>query len=367
MVGSRGEGDGGASRGGIWKQSLTVQQPATLTVQQPATSPASSNQPALTAPSRLFALFEECVNNGLWAKLETSRRRGMLCVDFSCQIQAGKPADYESRRSAKRRAWNKERTKKWREAKRLRRPPAADPPTSTPVDAAGASKSFAEIVAQPASKTANASTPPAVRPDDKAGSGQIGPKMTRPHPRKVAKATLAATRVSQRAALLSKRRAAVAGATTEIPAATPSAADEMEATPEVLRGTEGGARLKSLDISLDASTPPMPHLPPSSPVADPPPIAKSCCCTDPEECTVECEADYLEVMYEEASHGGRYRLSTQKPVWTWVFPIRKGCCRFCKTPLTDKDADLNCYECGNISVFQLIVKYAARFYYLNRD
>ena len=96
----------------------------------------------------------------------------------------------------------------------------------------------------------------------------------------------------------------------EIPAATSSVADEEETTPEVLRGTRGEARLKSLDISLEASPPPMPYQPPSSPAADPPPMTKTCSCTDPDDCTVECEED----------EDGGYCLSTQKPEWWWVFP-----------------------------------------------
>ena len=69
-------GDGGASGGGI-QQCLTGQPPHTNT-----------SIPAVTGPtlSRLQALFAECVDNGVWASLETVKKRGSVRVEFFCSI-----------------------------------------------------------------------------------------------------------------------------------------------------------------------------------------------------------------------------------------------------------------------------------------
>jgi hypothetical protein len=85
------------------------------------------------------------------------------------------------------------------------------------------------------------------------------------------KNTLAASRVSQRAAILSKKRTASA-----VPATSPNQVFEEDA-PELLREKDGGAGLdQSLDLS---STPPPPPRPPLTP-STPSPRAKSCDCTE---------------------------------------------------------------------------------------
>jgi len=375
MVVSTG-GDSGAASGGI-RQPDSADQTSPL--------PSNSSHTAGPTPSRLLSLFEECLKHGVRAKLETYRRRGTVCVDFSCQVLAGAPAENGSRRSEKRRAWNRERTKRRREARKNGRQTPVASSTPQAVNVPAAARSFAEVAALPASieRDTNNVYPPAVRTAELAATGQRGPKATRPHPKKAAKTALAASRVSQRAALLSKRRAAAEEG--KPPAA---AVEKGEAAPEVLRETKGVPRLKPFDISLDASqpspsqpqSPPPPSpLPPSPPPPSPPPpsppspsppspsrpttsplqTTKTCSCTD--ECTVECEEDYLDEKWED----GRYRLNTQKPDWCWVFPCREGLCRFCRKTLSEEEVD-NCKECNASTVFKLVVKYAPRWQYINR-
>lgn len=349
-------GEGGASCGGIRRQSLTSQLP-------PRPPPVcSTSQSSGPTTSRLFALFEECVNHGVRAKLETYRQQGVICVDFSCHILAGEPAERANNRMSKRRQWNRERTKKWRKEKKQRTAPLSSTPAAPmAVNGTAAARSFAEVVAQPASveKVDTIATSQAVRTAETAATGQRLQKAMQPNPKKVAKTALAASRVSQRAALLLKKRAA---AVVETPAATTSAAVDNEATPEILRGTKGVSRLRSLDISLDASPQPPPS-PPTVKEMSPKIKTKLCTCTDTADCTVECEEDYFDEKYED----GGYRLNTQKPGWWWVFPCRKGICRFCKTSLDEEDEEgENCVECGDTTVFQLVLKYAPRWQYYNR-
>ena len=324
-------GEGGASRGGSWQQSLTVQ--------QPSPPPASStNQSAGTALSRLFALFEESVNNGVQAKLETYRRREAVCVDFTCRIVIGESAEKKHRRSEKRRNWNRERSKKWREAMKESRPaPAAStspPAASSPAEA----RSFAEVAAQPASKKDIIVTPQAVRTAEMAAAGQRGPKATRPDPKKAAKSTLAASRVSQRAALLSKKRVAEAA---KLPATSPSAADEDEAPPEVMRATPGDSSLLPLDISLDASPP------------SPPPLELTRVCG----CESDCEDDFHEELIDKG-----VRLNTTDPHWEEVFTRARGMCRFCHVECKPTGVG-ECPNCAELSIFQCVKKFAPRWFY----
>jgi hypothetical protein len=226
------------------------------------------------------------------------------------------------------------------------------------------------VAATPAgSKTGPAET---VNVASTATAGLKRQKMASAHPKKAAKSTLAASRVSKRAALLAKKRTmATTSADAAVNVNDDGAAADDEAPPEALRGAKGRTSLSSLDLSLGASlptpsTPPPPSCIESTPTPPPPPpLVKTCMCVDPdcEICTVECEADFFDEKYEE----GEYRLNTRKPDWAWVFRCKDGICRFCKKPLDDDDdGDENCAECGNTSVFQLVLKYAPRWQYFRR-
>jgi len=116
MVRSTG-GDSGATSGGVGQETG---------LPPPPPSNSSSSQPAVgPTPSRLLKLFKECVDNGVWAKLVTYKtRRGCSLIEFNCRVAvatAGSPsATGEKRRSnrpsKKRRAHNRERVLKWKEA-----------------------------------------------------------------------------------------------------------------------------------------------------------------------------------------------------------------------------------------------------------
>ena len=155
---------------------------------------------------------------------------------------------------------------------------------------------------------------------------------------KRAKNTLAASRVSQRAALLTKKRAAAA---VKI-ASTPDAAEET--APETLRGAEGAT---ALDISLDTSPPP-----PPSPLDL---TAENTC-----DCTSDCEADFHEELWEDG-----VRLNTREPDWESVFPRISGQCCFCKRQMPDSKLGAvgECRKCAKLSTFQCVKKYAPRWRY----
>ena len=318
----------------------------------------------------------------MWASLETFNRRGEVVVDFSCRLLTPSPAAVTANATRQRqpetaRTRNAARTKKWKTSQQKRRNPALiptsnappanavnvqatnapAPATSTPVTSAPAAvRTFAEVAAEPASGSKAAAT---------ATAGQKRLKAPQANPKKGAKTALAASRVSQRAALLSKKRAAAAAV--EVPAVTPTptAADQEEAAPEVLRETEGETGHNvSFNISLVASPPPQqvspPSLPPPSP---PPPKLKNC------DCSISCEEDFHDEMWEDG-----VRLNTLKPGWDRVFPrfrsLRR--CRFCKEPLAERgddgddegsDSEGECPDCHKLSTFTLVKKFAPRWRY----
>jgi hypothetical protein len=352
-----------APSGGLLNQHLTDH----TTPPPPSNSPTSAAGPT---PSRLFSLFEECVANGVWASLETFTRRGEVCVDFSCRVRA---------RAAPRTASNRnvERTKQWRESRQQRRrhsPPipsteTAAPPASVAVNVSAqatstpaAARSFAEVAANPArgqKKTAAAKT---VIPATDAAAGIKGRAAKSVHPKKVAKTALAASRVSQRSAILSKKRAAAAS----LPA---TSADDYEAAPELLRGREGETRLDStLEISLAASSPPPP--PPVSPLSSSSPPSSPLSYHNPCDCPTPCkERDFHDETWERG-----VRLNTRDPHWERVFPhfrsLRR--CRFCKEPLpsgsdsgddSGDDSNDKCQDCEELTVFCLVKKFAPRWRY----
>jgi hypothetical protein len=158
------------------------------------------------------------------------------------------------------------------------------------------------------------------------------------NPSKRAKNILATARVSQRSALLKKRRDSAAET-----AATPSVAEED--APEVLRGTEGAT---ALDISLTVSSPPPP----------PPPLDITHDC----DCTTECDSDDEKDYHNECIENG-VRLNTRDPAWERVFPCRRDRCRFCKKPCKTTDDMGQCEECKPITIFELVKKYAPRWRY----
>ena len=338
-------------------------------------------------PSRLLSLFKECVDNGVWARLETYKRRsGAVCIDFNCQIvaTAATSANGDIRRrnrlSKKRREHNRERTRKWMEASHHRRhpPPATMPdsaaqPVATTAAVNGLSpttgRSYADVTSRaPNDNGTSGATANTVSVAAAATAGQKG-RVKPAAPKKRAKEALVASRASHRAAQIASKRAAAVN----IPASPQSAADEALAAPEVLRGTEGETWLESLDISLAASPPPPPSPseplspspePPSTPSEPPPPPSepplltpRKCKCTS--SCTVECEPDY----YDDVWSKGR-RLNTQNPDWDTVFKIVSGVCRFCKESLPEgEEDDGNCDECNKLTILQLVVKFASRKLY----
>jgi hypothetical protein len=214
--------------------------------------------------------------------------------------------------------------------------------------------------------TATAKT---VKAATKAAAGVKGRSATSAHPKKAAKTALAASRVSQRSAILSKKKAAAAA--TNVPA---SPADDGETAPELLRGKEGESRLDStLEISLAVSPPPppSPSLPPSSSSPSPPSPSSPLSYHNPCDCETPCtEKDYHDETWEDG-----VRLNTLEPPWARVFPHYRALsrCRFCKEPLPDEDDDTGgdsgddsngeCQDCKELSVLCLVKKYAPRWRY----
>ena len=379
-------GESGTSSGGITQQQPTGQRlpPSTNSSTPPSTGPTTS---------RLLTLFKECVDHGVWASLETVERRGIISVEFCCRLQStGCPAPLyrrQNRPNAKKRQRNAERTRGWRDSRQQQRPhppsnsapdtvapPVADsatvngpsPLTGSPT----AARSFAVVAAQPAREVMTKPTPTAasaVKTAKSAAAGARGSKARGTHPVKRAKSTLASSRVSQRAALLTKKRA-LTTAETETP--LPFNTVEEESAPEVLRGTDGET---ALDISLDLSSPtPPPSRPPLSPLEEkensyggnreseegaaatpssPPPLPKNC------NCTTVCEEDFHNEKWEDG-----LRLNTCRPSWKSVFFKKKGKCRFCKEDLPPgQDDEDECNACEDLSTFELVLKYAPRWRY----
>ena len=385
MVSSTG-GDGGASSGGVSNQHLTGQPPP-----PPSNSTLRAAGPT---PSRLLALFEECGQHGVWASLETYRSRGEVFYDFLCRVRANTRtvASSNRQRTEAERARNVERTRQWKENRRHPPPQpskeAAPPASAVNVTASNTStpttaKSFAEVAAEPSGGRRETITAETVKVVDPTTAGKKGRKTTLAHPTKVAKTTLAASRMSQRAALLSKRRAAAAVA--ETPAPSPSSgAEDSRAPPEVLRGTDGVTRLNSsLEISLTASPPPLLLTPPSPSSTTAPPTPppwsphNACDCLTP--CT---EKDFHDEKWADG-----VRLNTLDPHWEKVFPHFRGLkrCRFCKEPLPeledsggdsygdngdsnngdDNNGSGGCSDCKSLTVFALVQKFAPRWRYPN--
>jgi hypothetical protein len=188
-------------------------------------------------------------------------------------------------------------------------------------------RTFAEVAA---------STPTAVNAVVSTAAGLKELTSTVANPSKRAKNSLAATRASQRAALLKKRREVAAEKT----AAT---SDAEETAPEDLRGTEGA---RALNISLSSSPPPpQPNLE----------LTGVCDCSS--ECTSDGEEDFHNDLIEDG-----VRLNTSDPHWESVFPCKSGRCRFCRTPCTPDDLG-QCEVCRPQSIFQAVKKYAPRWRY----
>ena len=217
--------------------------------------------------------------------------------------------------------------------------------------------SFAAVAALPSKSTATTEAVKVARPAAACSREQ---KATRTHPTKRAKSNLVASRASQRAAILSKRRAAT---NRETPALPPLEYKEGEATPEILRGIDG---VKALDLSLG---PPSPLLPPLLPPLTPDAVLNTAMDSDSSESgiahrTDETEADYHEDVWED----GR-RLNTREPNWENVFPFAGvGFCRFCHgkampDPVVEDTREYECEGCFKLTTLQLIVKHAIRSLY----
>ena len=129
------------------------------------------------------------------------------------------------------------------------------PSAPSAMDATAAARSFIEVADQPATmeKSFAISTPWTAMTAKTVATGLRAQKGNQPNLKKITKTSLVASRVSQHSALLSKKRALVVVVTLAV---TTSAAVDAKAPPE---GQQGGSRLGSLDIILDASPPSPPH------------------------------------------------------------------------------------------------------------
>jgi len=282
-------------------------------------------------PSHLLSFFEECVEHGVWASLETYKRRGVVVVNFSCQLLAD---------SSTTRTRNARRTRKWKEQKSQR--PSQTPANSTaaaiaenePPPARRGERSFAEVTAStPVAPTAVRALAPTA----------AGPKVRAMalNPSKRAKNTLAASRVSQRAALLKKKREA---AVEELPVSTPP--DAEEPAPEALRGAEDA---RANDSSL-LSSPPTPH--------PPPPLELTQVCDCDSLCdSSDDKADFHNVLLVDG-----VGLNTRDPPWQRVFPKYRGRCRFCDSKCEPDDVG-QCRTCEPKSIFQLVKQHAPLWRY----
>ena len=186
------------------------------------------------------------------------------------------------------------------------------------------------------------------------------------HPTKRAKTSLVASRASQRAAILAKKRAATnTSPQTHI--------EEEGGTPEILRGIDGSDGEGNLDVSLGpCSPPPPPLLPPLTPSAD---YLQGNNAGDPEDSsdssesgivhrTAITEADFHQEVWEE----GRC-FNTQDPSWQTVFPyVGKDFCRFCHRrampdPVVENSREYECEACFKMTTLQLVLKHALRRHY----
>ena len=183
---------------------------------------------------------------------------------------------------------------------------------------------------------------------------------------KKAKAALAASRASQRAAALAKRRGAAASRI--------SASSDV--TPEKVRGGGEDNSLNITDAYVErhreafASSPSTPRPPsprppspppppppspppPSPPPPSPPPSPRCKRCQD-------CEPDFEEELWRY----GRC-LNTRNPPWEEVFPLPFSgkTCRFClrSTVMIPREGDGGCSQCTEMTTFKLVIKYAASY------
>jgi len=160
---------------------------------------------------------------------------------------------------------------------------------------------------------------------------------------KRAKAALAASRASQRAAALAKRRGAAA-----------SQLSDTSQSPEKLRESGGDITLNITDAEgADGVGPSLDQTPED--IIDPTQQASA----------VTSEPDYNEELWENG-----ICLNTRRPPWQGVFPPRgPKFCRFCEgVPMPNQDPDdkdFVCVDCNKLSTFQLVVKYAPRWRYYN--
>jgi hypothetical protein len=338
-------GDSGTPGGGITQHQLTGQSSPLFSSTLPA---------AGLDPSRLLALFKECVDNGVWASLETIRRRGAVSVEFCCRLEATTSASSDqapstrrrNRPNARKRARNVERTREWRES---RQQCSQQPPAS-------AARSFAAVAAQPVpvqtATTSTAADAKAVKAVPPTAAGNKRQKAKGPNPTKRAKSILVASRTSQRAAILSKKRAA---ATND--------KEKAGATPESLRGIDG---IKALDLSLGSpSPPPPPLLLPLTPEA----VHDAAGDSDSSESGIAHRTDETEEDFHQDVWEDGHRLNTQEPSWERVFPFAGvGSCRFCHRksmpdPVVDDTREYECEDCFKLTTLQLIVKHASRSKY----
>ena len=384
-MGSSTGGDGGPSGGGILNNQLTGK--------SPPTSSRSVHPAAGLNTSRLLALFEECVDQGVWASLETVTRQGAVNLEFCCRIEANQLASRaadqalsqrrRNRLNERMRARNVERTREWREIRRQHRqhpPPTAatTPPTAHTATMEGAApasgkttaaRTFAAVAAQPAQVTPvnPIAATEALNSTGPLAASSRGRKVTSTHPAKRAKNTLVASRVSKRAALLSKRREAT---NTENLASPPIHNKEEEEIPEVLRGTDVDDGEWALEVSLGPSSPPPPPLlpattPPAANVLD----NNSYDSSDSSESGIEHRTDITEADFLQDVWEGGHRLNTRDPSWETVFPfVGEKYCRFChktpmKEPVVEDTREYECEDCFKLTTLQLIVKHAVRSLY----
>ena len=329
----------------------------------------------------------------MWATLETYKRRGEVSVDFCCRLRvaphttadattADRGLSGRRHKPGRKSARDAERTREWKEARRKHgssAPVSSSKTAALPVATPAAvnrpaldtgkltdARSFAEVAAQPSNKATDmpAATAKTVNDELSPSAGPKGPKASGLHPKKRAKTTLAASRVSQRAALLSKKRTAAA---TSAPATSDS--DGEDAAPELLRGTDGE---RAFNISLVSSPPP----PPSPPSLTPPPLTlplgdtgNSSEGSDTDDSGIEHRTSITEPDFKHEKWVEGHRLNTQDPSWEKVFPcMGPNYCRFCDKkpmaePVVEGTREYECENCFKMSTFQLVLKFAPRYKY----
>jgi hypothetical protein len=162
----------------------------------------------------------------------------------------------------------------------------------------------------------------------------------RPLVLKKAKAALAASRASQRAATLAKRRGA----------AVSRQSASSESTPEKLRGAGEDNNLNITDAAGGASVAPS--------LDQTPEVTEELCARRKCARCSECEPDFEEEYWRD----GR-RFNTRSPPWDLVFPEFGKCCRFCRADYALADGDGSCSSCHKLTTLQLIMKHAAIYKY----